>query len=237
MTKQISQADKQRKFKYLDIILCLAVAFMVICNTTAGKIVHFGIFTVSVTALYFPFIYLIGDILTEVYGYKQGRRVMWILIFIQILDAVIYQIVAFLPSVSGVKGNEAYMFVLGQVPRNVIGGLVALFFGSFVGDFTLAKMKVLTKGKYLWTRTIGSTITGEFFDTALFYTIALFNILTPGLLIQSILSGWLLKIVVETVLTPVTYVVVNKLKKLENEDYFDKKTNFNPFILQIKSTD
>lgn len=224
-----------KRYKYLDIILCLMVAMMVIANTTAAKIIKLGIFTPSVTVLYFPFTYIFGDLLTEVYGYKQGRRAMWILIFIQILAAVIYQLVAVLPPASGFKGNDSFVFVFGQAPRIVTGGLIGLFVGQFVNDFTLARLKVLTNGKYLWTRTIGSTIVGQFFDTILFYTIALSNVIPAGLLIQTVLSGWILKSTVETVMTPVTYFVVGKLKKIENENYFDRHTNFNPFIFQAKS--
>lgn len=224
----------RRPYKYLDLILCLAVAMMIISNTTAAKITQLGFFTVSVTVLYFPFTYIFGDLLTEVYGYKQGRRATWILTGAQLLTAVIYQFIVFLPPASGFRGNDAYTLVFGQAPRIVVGGLIGLFIGQFVNDFTLAKMKVLTKGRFLWTRTIGSTIAGQFFDTTLFYTIALSNVIPTGLLMQAILSGWFLKSLVETVMTPVTYIIVAKLKKLENEDYFDRHTNFNPFIFQTK---
>jgi len=123
---------------------------------------------------------------------------------------------------------------LGQVPRVAIGAWIALFLGQFVNDFVMAKMKLLTKGKYLWARTIGSTVTGQAVDTTLFYTIALYNVIPTGLLMQSILSAWFLKVLIETVMTPVTYFVVSKLKKLENEDYFDRNTNFNSLIFQTK---
>ncbi|MEK7079129.1 MAG: queuosine precursor transporter [Patescibacteria group bacterium] len=224
----------KKKYKYLDLILCLAVAMMVISNTTAAKITQLSIFTVSVTVLYFPFTYIFGDVLTEVYGYKQARRATWILIFVQLLTALIYQLVVFLPPAPGFKNNEAFTLVFGQAPRIVVGGLIALFAGQFVNDFTMAKMKLLTNGKYLWIRTIGSTITGQFFDTTIFYTIALSNVIPTGLLVNAILSGWFVKSFVETVMTPVTYFVVGKLKKLENEDYFDRDTDFNPLIFQVK---
>ncbi len=123
---------------------------------------------------------------------------------------------------------------MGQVPRVAIGAWIALFLGQFVNDFVMAKMKLLTKGKYLWARTIGSTVTGQAVDTTLFYTIALYNVIPTGLLMQSILSAWFLKVLIETVMTPVTYFVVSKLKKLENEDYFDRNTNFNSLIFQTK---
>ena len=207
---------------------------MIIANTTAAKITHFGIFTVSVTVLYFPLTYLFGDVLTEVYGYKQARRALWILIASQVLTAAIYQLVTVLPPAPGFVGNDAFRLVFGQAPRIVVGGLIGLFVGQIVNDFVMAKMKILTNGKHLWTRTAGSTIVGQFFDTTLFYTIALSNVIPAGLLVPTILSGWLMKSFVEIAMTPVTYAVVNKLKKLEHEDYFDRKTDFNPFKFQAQ---
>lgn len=140
-----------------------------------------------------------------------------------------------LPPAPGFKGNDAYTLILGQVPRIVIGAWVALFAGQFINDFVLAKMKILTNGKLLWMRIIGSTIFGQAIDTTLFYVIALYAIIPNDLLIQSILSGWFLKVAIEAAMTPVTYIAVNKLKKIENVDYFDRDTNFNPLILQIKN--
>jgi len=157
--------NSQRTYRYLDLIVCAAVAMMVIANTTAAKIIHIGPLIASVTVLYFPFTYIFGDILTEVYGYKQARRAMWILIGAQLLTAVIYQLVAVLPPAPGFKGNEAFAFVFGQAPRIVLGGLIGLFAGQFANDFTMAKMKLMTNGEHLWTRTVSSTLVGQFFDT------------------------------------------------------------------------
>lgn len=223
-----------KRYKYLDLIILLGVAMMIITNTTAGKITQFWIFTFSVTVFYYPLTYLLGDLLTEVYGYRHARRVTWILIYVQILTALIYTFVVLIPPASGFKFNDSFTVVLGQAPRIVVGGLIAFFVGQFVNDFVLAKMKVMTRGRYLWTRIISSTIVGQFFDTALFYSIAISNLIPAGLLLQTILSGWFLKVMVEVVMTPVTYHVVNKLKKVENEDYFDKNTNFNPLIINLK---
>ncbi|HVF69195.1 MAG TPA: queuosine precursor transporter [Xanthomonadales bacterium] len=229
-----SKKQNGRAYKYLDIIILLDVAMMIIANTTAGKITQLWIFTVSVTVFYFPFTYILGDLLTEVYGYQQARRATWILIAAQILTAIIYSLVVIFPPAHGFKGNEAYTLVLGQAPRIVIGGFIGLFVGQFVNDFVLAKMKVITKGKYLWIRTISSTITGQFFDTTLFYSIALSNVIPAGLLLQTILSGWFLKVLVEALMTPVTYYVIGKLKKAEKEDFFDVNTNFNPLVVSLK---
>ncbi len=232
--KNYLKNSSNKAYKYLELIIWLDVAMIIIANTTAGKITQLWIFPVSVTVFYFPLTYLIGDLLTEVYGYRHARRATWILIFAQILTAVIYTFVVIMPPALGFKFNDAYTIVFGQAPRIVVGGLIAFFAGQFVNDFVLAKMKVMTKGKYLWTRTIGSTIAGQFFDTVLFYSIALSNVIPSGLLFQTILSGWLLKVMVETVMTPVTYYAVAKVKKAENEDYFDKKTDFNPLIINLK---
>jgi uncharacterized integral membrane protein (TIGR00697 family) len=227
--------NKTKPYKYLDLIIFLSITMMAIINVISGKIVQIGIFTLSAASLCIPITYIFGDLLTEVYGYKQARRVTWILIFSSILTAAVFQLAVMLPPAPGFKGNDAYTFVLGQVPRVVIGAWVALFAGQFVNDFVLAKMKVFTKGRYLWTRTIGSTLFGQAVDTSLFYIIALYNVIPTGLLVQSILSGWFLKVMIETVMTPVTYFAINKLKKLEKEDYFDRDTNFNPLILQLKN--
>lgn len=225
---------KNKTYKYLDLILIASAVMLVISNTTAAKITQIGIFTVSVTVLYFPFTYIFSDLLTEVYGYKQARRATWILIFVETLTAIIYQMITLLPPATGFIGNDAFSFIFGQAPRIVLGSVIGLFAGQIINDFTLAKLKIFTNGKYLWVRTIGSTIAGQFFDTALFYSIALSNVIPAGLLIPTILSGWLLKSLVEIIMTPVTYLVVKKLKTLENEDYFDRYTNFNPLVFQVK---
>lgn len=228
--------NAKRTYKYLDVIILLDVTMMVITTASVGKIIQFFIFTPSVSALYIPVTYLCGDILTEVYGYKHARRAMWIVILSMILTALILQIVVLLPPASGFANNDAFTIVFGQAPRIAIGGFIAFFAGQFVNDIVLAKMKLLTKGKYLWTRTIGSTIFGQFFDTTLFYAIALSNVIPAGLLIKAILSGWFLKVLVEVVMTPITYYLIQKLKKVESEDYFDRSTNFNPLIVDFRNS-
>jgi len=221
-----------KTYKYLGLITTLYIAFQLISDVTAGKIIQLGIFTVSATVLYFPITYIFADILTEVYGYAKARSVVWQAFLASVIAGLIYQLVVWLPPAMGFDANDAYTRVLGSVPRILIGGWVAVWVGGIINDYVLAKMKIWTNGKYLWMRTIGSTIVGEGANTFLFYTIALSGILPSNLLVSSILSGWLLKVLVETVLTPVTYVVVNKLKKAENEDYYDRNTDFNPLIVK-----
>jgi len=233
--KTITSPDNQPRkvYKYLDLIIFLDITMMAIVNVISGKIIQLSVFTLSAASLCIPITYIFGDIFTEVYGYKQARRATWILIVSTIIMAITFQLAAWLPPAPGFEGNDAYSLVLGQVPRVVIGAWVALFAGQFVNDYVLAKLKLLTRGKYFWTRTIGSTIFGQAVDTTCFYAIALYNVIPTGLLLKSILSAWLLKIIIEIVMTPVTYYITAKLKKAEHEDYYDKETNFNPLIFNI----
>ena len=221
-----------KSYKYLGLITTLYIAFQLISDVSAGKIVQLGIFTVSATVLYFPITYIFSDILTEVYGYAKARSVVWQALLASVIAGLIYQLVVWLPPSVGFDANDAYTRVLGSVPRILVGGWIAVWAGGILNDYVLAKMKVWTKGKYLWLRTITSTIVGEGVNTALFFSIALYSVLPNNLLIKSILSGWFIKTLIEIVFTPITYWVVAKLKKVENEDYYDKDTNFNPLVIK-----
>lgn len=221
-----------KAYKYLGLITILYIVFQLISDVTAGKIVQLGIFTVSATVLYFPITYIFSDILTEVYGYAKARNVVWQALLASVIAGLIYQLVVWLPPAVGFDANDAFTRVLGSVPRILLGGWIAVWVGGILNDYVMAKMKIWTKGKYLWIRTIGSTIIGEGANTFLFYTIALYSVLPNNLLISSILSGWFLKTLVEIIFTPVTYYIVAKLKKSENEDYYDTDTDFNPLILK-----
>ena len=173
-----------KNYKYLGIITVLYVTFQLISDITAGKIVQLGIFTVSATALYFPITYIFADVLTEVYGYAKARSVVWQVLLASIIAGLIYQLVVWLPPAMGFDANDAYARVLGSVPRILLGGWIAVWVGGILNDFILAKMKVWTRGKYLWTRTIGSTIIGEGANTVLFYVIALYAIIPNNLLVH-----------------------------------------------------
>lgn len=218
-----------KQYKFLGWITVFYVTMQLVCDVTAGKIVQLFVFPVSVTVLYFPITFIFADVLTEVYGYAVARKTLWTVMACSITAGLIYQLVVFLPPAPGFVGNESYTRVLGQVPRILLGAWIAVFAGEILNDFVLAKMKILTDGKHLWSRLVGSTVVGQFVNTVLFYTIALGGILPTALLIESILSGWFLKVVVEIIMIPATYIIVNKLKAIEQVDFFDRNTNFNPF--------
>jgi len=221
-----------RSYKYFDIILGLFVAVLLISNIASTKILKLGPFEFDGGTLLFPLAYIFGDILTEVYGFKRSRRVIWLGFFSALLMSAVLMLVGFLPSASGWENQEAYQKILGLTPRIVLASLIAYFAGEFANSITLAKMKILTKGKWLWTRTIGSTLIGEGLDTLLFVLIAFWGVLPTGLLIAVIISNYIFKCGVEVIFTPLTYKVVRFLKKEEQEDYYDRETKFNPFGLK-----
>ena len=223
---------RERQYKYLGLLTAFYITFQLVSDVSAGKIVTIGGLTVSATAIYFPFTYIIADLLTEVYGYAKARSVVWTVLFCSMIAGIIYTIVVALPPAPGFDGNDAYTKVLGQVPRTLVGSWVAVWVGGILNDYIMARMKVLTKGKHLWARTISSTIVGEGVNTALFYFIALHGVIPSDLFIQAIFSGWFLKVVVEVVMTPFTYWAVALLKKAEQEDYYDEDTDFNPMIMR-----
>ncbi len=222
-------------YKYFDLILGLFIAVLLISNIASTKIVQFGPFEFDGGTLLFPLAYIFGDILTEVYGFRRSRRVIWLGFFSALLMSVVLMFVGWLPAAAGWENQEAYQKILGLTPRIVIASLIAYFAGEFSNSVILAKMKVWTKGKWLWTRTIGSTIVGEGLDTLLFVLIAFWGILPTGLLITVIISNYIFKTGLEVVLTPVTYKVVGFLKKREQEDYYDDRTKFNPFSLKTEN--
>lgn len=219
----------RKGYGYFDLVMAIFVAVLLISNVASSKILDLGPFTFDGGTILFPISYIFGDILTEVYGYSRSRRVIWIGFGCAILMAVVFAIVGALPSAEGWRGQEAYMTILGQTPRIVFGSLIAYFAGEFSNSYTLAKMKVFTQGRWLWTRTIGSTIVGEGVDTLLFVLIAFYGLYTPSLLLSIIISNYLFKTGFEALVTPLTYLVVNTLKRVENEDYYDVDTDFNPF--------
>lgn len=221
-----------RTYKYLGAITALYITVQLVSDATAGKIIQIANLPFSVAVLYFPLTYIFSDVLTEVYGYAQSRKVVWLVLLCSVLAGALYQITVYVPAASGFMDGAAYTRVFGSVPRIVCGGWIAVWMGGIANDYVLAKMKVRMQGRYLWMRTISSTIVGEGINTVVFYLIALSGILPTSLLFISILSSWLIKVLIEIVFTPITYAVVNHLKRVEQEDYFDRETNFNPFVLK-----
>jgi len=232
----------KRHYRYLDLIMAVFVTILVVSNiASSAKIVDWGfsIFGVRMAfdagTLLFPVSYIFGDILTEVYGYKNSRRVIWAGFACLAMSAAIFWIVSVLPGESQWKqyaGDAAYLAILGGMSSGgiVLASLAGYWSGEFTNSFVLAKMKIITKGRWLWTRTIGSTIVGELVDTVIFITIAsLFHVFPWSLFLTLSVTNYLFKVGVEAVMTPLTYAAVRILKKSENEDYYDRDTDFNPF--------
>jgi uncharacterized integral membrane protein (TIGR00697 family) len=222
-----------KNYKYFDIILGLFVAVLLISNIASTKILKLGPFSFDGGTIIFPLAYIFGDILTEVYGYNKSRRVIWLGFFSALLLSAVLMIVGYLPAAEGWTNQEAYQKILGLTPRIVLASLIAYFAGEFSNSFILAKMKIFTNGRWLWARTIGSTLVGEGLDTLLFVTIAFWGVLPASLLIAVIVSNYIFKCGVEIILTPLTYKITGFLKKQEGEDYYDYQTDFNPF--KVKS--
>jgi hypothetical protein len=226
-----------REPKYYDIFTGLFVAVLLVSEITSTKIVSLGFIQTAGAAVLFPISYIFSDILTEVYGYARARRVMWIGFASLALMAVVLLIVEYLPASPSWHDQAAYEAILGFVPRITLASVLAYWAGGFANDFVLAKMKLLTKGKYLWTRTVGSTVIGQAVDTFLFIGIAFYGTLPVSVILQIILSFYLFKCAYEVLATPLTYYVVNKLKKSEGLDVFDYHTNFSPFHFKVEPVD
>jgi queuosine precursor transporter len=224
-----SSADR---FRFLDLLTALNVTFLLVSDFTGARIIDILGVGVSITVLYFPLTYLIGDVLTEVYGYARARRVIWISMFCSILGSAIAGGQLLVPAARFFGADAAYQTVFSPSLRVSIAGLVAFFAGDICNSYVLAKMKVWDKGKRLWARFVASAVAGEGVNTALFYGIALHNVLPQRLLLVSILLGWTAKVLVEVILLPVGYAVVRRLKEAEGVDHYDFDTNFNPFVLR-----
>ena len=218
-----------KETKFFAAITGLFVAVLLISNVASTKILDLGIFVFDGGTLLFPLSYIFGDILTEVYGYRKARRVIWTGFFSALLMSVVFAVVGFLPAAKGWENQAAYDAILGAVPRIVAASLIAYFAGEFSNSFVLAKMKIITKGRMLWARTIGSTVVGEGVDTALFAAIAFFGTLPLETFLALVASNYVFKVGVEVVFTPLTYKIVNFLKREEGVDVFDYGTNFSPF--------
>jgi uncharacterized integral membrane protein (TIGR00697 family) len=220
------------RFRYLNLLLALNITFLLVSDFTGARIISIYGVGVSVTVLYFPFTYLIGDILTEVYGYAESRRVIWLSIFCSIAGSVVAGAQLLVPAAPFLDTDRAFQQVFSPSVKISIAGLLAFFAGDICNSYVLAKMKVWDGGRRLWLRFVSSTIAGEGVNTALFYGIALHDVLPSSLLVRGILMGWVVKVLVAIVMLPITYGVVWFLKSAESVDHYDYGTNFNPFLLR-----
>ncbi|MEJ5253367.1 MAG: queuosine precursor transporter [Armatimonadota bacterium] len=211
------------------------VVVLLLSNIVAVKPVRvFNLFQLDLDAgtLLFPISYIFGDVLVEVYGYARSRRVIWLGFGFNLFAALLFAIIVALPPSPEWQMQEAFATILGQTPRIVLGSLIAFWCGEFVNSYVMAKMKILTGGQYLWTRTISSTMVGQAVDTVLFQTIAFAGVWETPLLLRVILWNYTAKVLYEALATPLTYAVVGFLKRAEQEDYYDYDTDFNPFTLR-----
>jgi queuosine precursor transporter len=218
-----------KEYRYFTLVTALFVAVLMISNVASSKWVSMGPFTFDGGTILFPISYIFGDILTEVYGYRKSRQVIWTGFACALLMSLVFAIVGFLPSAAGWENQDAYGKILGTTPRIVAGSLVAYFAGEFSNSYILARMKIFTRGRWLFTRTIGSTIVGEGIDTLLFVSVAFAGTLPTATLFDGLVSNYVFKVGFEVVATPLTYAIVNFLKRREKTDVFDNRTNFNPF--------
>jgi hypothetical protein len=227
--------------RYYDIVMAAFVAILLLSNVIgAGKVATItlpgiGPWPFGAGILFFPLGYVIGDVLTEVYGYARARRVIWVGFAAVLFMAFMSWVVVSLPPAPGWTNQPAYEAVFGQVPRIVGASVVAFWAGEFVNSYVLARMKLWTKGRYLWSRTIGSTIVGQGVDSLIFYPLAFLGAAgwSGHLVVEVLFTQWALKVGWEVILTPVTYAVIGWLKRAEGIDVFDKGTDFTPFRARV----
>ena len=211
-------------------IVSIFITCLITANISAVKLVEIFGFVLPAGTIIFPISYIFGDVLTEVYGYRQARRVIWLGFFCNFIVVVALWIGQILPPASFWDGQKAYERILGYTPRLLIASFLAYLVGEFANSFILAKMKIATQGRWLWTRTIGSTVVGEGLDSLVFVTLAFVGTIPMAALWLAILTQWFVKSVYEAAVTPLTYIAVNFLKRKEGLDIFDYDTRFNPFL-------
>ncbi len=238
--KVIAGSDQLRHyhFRYFDFVMAAFVTVLLLSNIIgAAKLTYVSVdgaqWVYGAGILFFPLGYVIGDVLTEIYGYARARRVIWAGFAALLFMAFMSWVVVSLPPAAIWEGQPAYEQVFGQVPRIVFASIFAFWAGEFVNSYVMARMKVWTGGKALWTRTIGSTFVGQGVDSILFYPLAFYGVWNTNAVLTVMLTNWGLKVLWEVVLTPLTYAVVGWLKKHEGVDVYDEQTNFTPFTTRI----
>jgi queuosine precursor transporter len=228
-TEPVSLLHSDHRYKYLDTFITLFVVVLLISNIISTKFFAIGPFRISCAQMLFPITYIFGDIFTEVYGYSASRRAIWFGFFASFLLVSLSYIAVKIPPAPEYTDQAAFATVFAPVGRIVLASLLAYWCGEFANSFTMAKLKLLTRGKYLWTRTIGSTVVGQAVDTTVVMFVAFYGMRSVHVILNLIVSGYLIKVIYETLMTPVTYAIIGYLKRVEGADYFDTDTNFNPF--------
>jgi uncharacterized integral membrane protein (TIGR00697 family) len=225
-----------RRYKYLDVLTTAFVVILLVSNLIAQKVCQIGPFALSGAILLFPITYIFGDIFTEIYGFAASRRAIWLGFFGTILLYFMGAIIIAFPAAPGWHNQEAFSIVFGFIPRILAASLVAFWAGEFANSYTMARLKLLTDGRKLWTRTIGSTVVGQAIDTTLVIILTFVGTIPLKTLGNMILTAYLLKVAYEILATPVTYLVINWLKKAEQADAFDSNESFNPFSFAGKDS-
>jgi len=222
-------SSETRRYKHLDVLTTTFVVILLVSNLVAQKICMIGPLAVSGAVLLFPVTYIFGDVFTEVYGFAASRRAIWLGTFGTALLYAMGVVVISLPGAPGWKNQQAFQIVFGFLPRIQTASLIAFWAGDFANSYTMARMKLLTNGKMLWTRTVGSTVVGQAVDTTLVIILTFAGKYPAMTLINMILTGYGLKVAYEVLATPLTYALVGALKRAEHSDAFDRNEDFNPF--------
>lgn len=232
-TTAVTPDTGRRVYKYYDLVMVSFVSAL-LCSSLigVGKVCQIAGYSVGAAIFFFPISYIFGDILTEVYGYARSRRVIWAGFAALGFASLMSWAVVALPPAPGWPHQDAYVVVYGQTPRIVAASLTAFWAGDFVNSYVLAKLKLKTAGRFLWLRTIGSTVVGQGVDSLIFYPLAFLGEWPAPLVLAVMTSNFLIKVGVEVVMTPVTYQIVGFLKRAEREDYYDRGTDFNPFKIE-----
>lgn len=225
-------AHRQTPWKYFSLISSVFVAILLISNTVGVKVVDVFGLNLPGGIIVFPVSYIFGDVLTEVYGYRASRRIIWTGLACAVMMSGVYYVVEQLPAASFWPHQQAYESILGFAPRITLASIIAYFCGEFSNSYVLAKMKLFTNGRHLWTRTIGSTIVGEGVDTLVFCAVAFTGVFTSIQILSIVLANYVVKVAYEVIATPATYAVVGFLKRAEGVDVYDYGTNFNPFVFE-----
>lgn len=232
------------RYRWLPVVTAVFVTSLIVSNIIAVKLISIGPLLLTSAIIIFPISYIFGDVLTEVYGYGRARQVIWIGFGCNLLAVLVIWLSINLPAAPfwhmgsfdrPQSSQQAFEAVLGFTPRLLVASFIAYLAGEFLNSFVLAKMKIATSGRYLWMRTIGSTLVGQLADTGLFTLVAFLGVIPAGHLFTMTVTQWLVKSLYEASATPLTYLVVNYLKRAENEDHYDRETKFSPFVWDEKT--